>query len=339
MKHTVTFLLMLALILSFGYYSAGFSELSFRNEEKKSIQVSRDDVNIDTVKFSGSESGFDPMSIIEPDPSPVKDFYYHLNTDFAAAYAAVFSQYDDKNYYLKGVETPIENAMQVSKNGYVYLSDYRYLNKSGEERCLDCIMTSYQNDFKLIYIRFRAPNETVADSKQAKKALDRINSTYEEASDENYKFEEYLFNIQEHVFPNDIESDYTLYVLSKYTDFESVYNRLDYLTSLSSDVQMPSNPFLYFWVNSIKTVSNEFGYNYINNGSEEYYEESRSIFGTLHIVDTLTYFKPQGEPHYTVSGNSILQTISYRQKELIMIYSITDGNIEGFFSQNTGGSI
>ena len=342
-KHTFIFLLLLALILSIGYYSAGFSELSFKNEEKKSIQVSRDDVNIDTIKFSGSESGFDPMSIIETDTSPVKDFNYRLNTDFAAAYIAVFSHYDPQNYYLNGVELPIEEAMQVSSNGYVYLNNYRYINQNGEERCLDCILTT--QNFSIIYVRFRSPDKNESDSKQAKKALERINSIYEEAVNTDINIEEFYSHIYESVCPSDNEDAYTMYLTSEYTDFESVYNRLDYITSLSMDVQMPSNPLMFYWANSLRSLLNDFYYTIPDEAAEEYYVGGDSylyggdiyINGTSDALSLICYGKPYEEPQYTVSGNSILQTIPYRQKELIIMYSITDGNIEGFFCPSTGG--
>ena len=234
MKHTLTFLVLLALILSIGYYSAGFSELTLKNNENKSIKLTRDDSESNAVFFSGSENGFDPMSLVVP-CSPDQETAPDIRTDIAAAVIAVLSRYTPKNEYIKGTEIPIEMAMKRSSNNYIYTEGYSYINPYGDERVLDCILDA--DDFDIVYIRYRSAQESEPDPIQAKNALEKFSGFSDDVEKDYDMINDFMSNLSLLISDSGYADYWDLinnYGLIRYVsaDDESLYNGEAYNESI-----------------------------------------------------------------------------------------------------------
>jgi len=335
-KHTLTFLVLLALILSIGYYSAGFSELTLKNNENKSIKLTRDDSESNAVFFSGSENGFDPMSLVVP-CSPDQETGPDIRTDIAAAMIAVLSRYTPKNEYIKGTEIPIEMAMKRSSNNYIYTEGYSYINPYGDERVLDCILDA--DDFDIVYIRYRSAQESEPDPIQAKNALEKFSGFSDDVENDYDMINDFMSNLSLLISDSgyadywDLINNYGYSIT--YSDFDALYACLNGLYDTAETIQQSSNLltrfFSYSCIFALLTVLEE------GPIPDDYYDTNRTYYitGGTGTAPLVPYMLSETEPEYTLLGDSIFETISFRHLKLITIYSISDECIEGYYADLT----
>lgn len=328
MKHTIAFILLLAVILAFGYYSVDSADLFSQNSQLEQTHIPRSQAHNSAVYVEGEETGFRPMDILEDLDSatciPSND---KIIRNICTAIILVLSSYDENTECPDSFAEAFSNSLNYSNNGYVYTEKFEYENGKGQQRYLDCIFIN--DNYRLVYLRFYSPDNYEPSSDEAEAALEYFDkdstSFYSSKSDEIEK----LLNIIEPDPYYDYESDYDKFDYSyngfefdlnigKSNDFDDIYKHLNYVynsTYIDSDSKT-----MNFWIKSCMLSR------YIVN------EGSYYLSCVSHIVEGIMISDSFSEPEYTIHQGRIYQTVQFGGNQLITIYNIAEDRIEGFFA-------
>ena len=318
MKHTTAFILILALIISIGYYSVNVSDLFSGASHPEISRLPRNVQDYETVYISGEETGFNPMALIENSRT---DNYYTYNTqkdsiNITAALLFTISHYNTHCQFRPGESQKLISGLDA-KNGYIYTEKFRYTNILDETRYLDCILTS---DFRIVYLRFYSDENDIKLSEEettnALKEFDSYSNSfyYSAGISESY--------INNTLIDNGTYVDRTCDISCAETVFDNCceFFLLSYKTIMG--YVDTSDPVVSFWVPNAFLSAIEL------NKNEEYIY----VTSVRHIFDQIMYTSGISEPEYTTYQGSIYQSIFFDQCELITIYNVRDKYIEGFYA-------
>lgn len=322
MKHTAAFILILALILSIGYYSVNATDFFSGSSHLENARLPRNVQDYETVYISGEEAGFHPMDFIESSYNNNYNNYYDYLTnshhqDISAALITVISHYD-----IRCQLTPNEGKKLISelsfKNGYIYVEKFKYTNVRNETRFLDCILTV--SDFRIVYLRFYSDEDNVQLSDEAmKSALEEFDSQSKQFYYSISKFDSEIYN--------------TLFNDGRFIDLQLDISNLNYTYDICYDSLLATYEMIQPYIpddNSINMfwIPPAYFYYTIFNVNENYFV----AVAVRHICDKIMYAPNISEPEYTYYQGSIYQSIFFDRSELITIYNARDKYIEGFYA-------
>lgn len=318
MKHTTAFILILALIISIGYYGINAADIFSGASHPETSRLPRNVQNYETVYISGEETGFNPMALTENSRT---DNYYTYNTqkdsiNITAALLFTISHYNTHCQFRPGESQKLISALDA-KNGYIYTEKFQYTNILDETRYLDCILTS---DFRIVYLRFYSDENDIKLSEEettnALKEFDSYSNSfyYSAGISESY--------INNTLIDNGTYVDRTFDISCAETVFDNCceFFLLSYKTIM--EYVDTSDPVVSFWVPNAFLSAIEL------NKNEEYIY----VTSVRHIFDQIMYTSGISEPEYTTYQGSIYQSIFFDQCELITIYNVRDKYIEGFYA-------
>lgn len=328
MKHTIVFILLLAVILAFGYYSVDSADLFSKNSQLEQTQITHSSEYNNAVYLSGEETGFRPMDIIEePDSATMAPWDDKTIRNICTSIIFVLSRYDENSECPLSFADSFSDSLKFSNNGYVYTEKFEYKNVNGQTRYIDCIFTL--NDSRLVYLRFYSPENYEFSSDEAESALE----SFDKDSTSFYSLKgadiEEIIVINEPDPYYDYESDYEKNAGS-YNNFEFDYNvglddsfdytyeHLKYVydsTELKSDSKT-----LNYWIKPCMITR------YLVNGGSYY------LSCVSHIVQGIMISDKFSEPEYTIYQGRIYQKVLFGRNQLITIYNIAEDRIEGFFA-------
>lgn len=328
MKHTIAFILLLAIILALGYYSVDSADLFSQNSQLEQTHIPRSQDHNNAVYIAGEETGFKPMDIIEePDFATLIPSDDKTIRNICTAIILVLSCYDENTECPNSFAEAFSDSLNYSNNGYVYTEKFEYENFNGQTRYIDCIFTS--DNYRLVYLRFYTPETYEPSPDETEAALEMFDkdstSFYSSTSEEIEK----LIVINETDPYYDYESDYDKTVGS-YNNFEFDYNigtdySFDYIyehlkyTYDSTEIYSDSKT-VNFWIKSCMLSR------YI------VYESSYHLSCVAHIVEGILISDNYSEPGYTIYQGRIYQTVQFGGNQLVTIYNIAENRIEGFFA-------
>lgn len=327
MKHTIAFILLLAVILALGYYSVDSATLFSKDSRLEQTKIPRSQDHNNAVYISGEETGFNPMDIVE------KSTYESLPADnqtlrnLCTALILVFSCYDENSECSNSFADAFSDSLKFSSNGYIYTEKFEYENVNGQARYIDLIC-SIQN-LRIVYLRFYSEENYKFSSDEAENALEKFDkdstSFY---SSTGIEIEE-LININEPDPYYDYESDYDKssasynnfefdYNIGRDVSFDYTYSHLKYV--YNSTLIRSDSKTINFWIKpcllSRYTVNEgEYGFACIS-----------------HIVSGILASDSYSKPEYTIYQGRIYQTVQFGANQLIIIYNIAEDRIEGFFA-------
>lgn len=328
MKHTIAFILLLAIILALGYYSVDSADLFSQNSQLEQTHIPRSQDHNNAVYIAGEETGFKPMDIIEePDFATLIPSDDKTIRNICTAIILVLSCYYENTECPDSFAEAFSDSLNYSNNGYVYTEKFEYENFNGQTRYIDCI---FKNDnYRLVYLRFYSPETYELSSDETEAALEAFDkdstSFYSSTGEEIEK----LIAINEPDPYYDNESDYDK-TIGSYNDFEFEYNigkddsfeynyeHLKYIydsTEIYSDSETVN-----FWIKSCLLSR------YIVN------EGSYYLSCVAHIVEGIMISDNYSEPEYTIYQGRIYQTVQFGGNQLVTIYNIAENRIEGFFA-------
>lgn len=320
MKHTAAFILILALILSIGYYSVNATDFFSGSSHLENARLPRNVQDYEAVYISGEETGFHPMDFIENSSNYNYTYYeitksYHY--DISAALITVISHYD-----IRCQLTPDEGKKLISelsfKNGYIYAEKFQYTNVRNETRFLDCILTA--SDLRIVYLRFHSGEDNVQLSDEA------IESALGEFDNQSKQFYYSISGFDSKIY-NTLLND------GRYIDLQLDISNTNYTYDICYDSLLATYEMIQPYIpddNSINMFWIPPAYFYYTtfNVNEIYFV----AVAVRHICDKIMYAPNISEPEYTYYQGSIYQSIFFDRSELITIYNARDKYIEGFYA-------
>ena len=321
MKHTTAFILILALILSIGYYSVSATDFFSGGSHLENARLPRNVQDYGAVYISGEETGFHPMGLIENSSSSISSIYYEFPnsyySDISSALVTAISHYD-----IRCQLTPDEGKNLISalnlKNGYIYAEKFRYTNIRNETRFLDCILTT--SDFRIVYLRFYSDENNIQLSEEATEAA------LEEFDNQSRQFYYSLSTLDSTIYNTLVEDGRFIDNLWDIGNLNYIYNTCydSFLTTykIISEYIAAEDNINMFWIPPAYFYYTTLNFN-------EHYTSAAAV---RHICDKIMYASNISEPEYTFYQGSIFQSIFFDRSELITIYNARDKYIEGFYA-------
>lgn len=323
MKHTITFLLLLAAALSLGYYSVDIFGI-FSDGDDSTAVISK--TSSTPAVYLKAASGFDPMSGIEYSNAENRNRYSDEIIICSETLKSI-SFYNDKTAFSKADGAELKDAIMVSEDHKLFAEGYRYYNKYNELRCIDFIADV--NDISFSYIRFYAPDEKVPSSENVKQKLDEINN------DSIAFFNDYN-NRLDKVFTSDILTDNGFREDEEYIDgaetYESrideinealVHERIEYVLQQYDEAMLPADKFNQFWLRASVLCTLVF-----ETESNAYF-----ITGIMGVASYIIDRKILPDPVYSVYQDRIFQSFNYGSHIITVIYNVNDNYIEGYYTE------
>lgn len=303
-KHSVSFILLLAAIMSIGYYSVDLAKIisDKKNIETASISRTYDDDN-NPIYLSETENRFDPMKIIDEGA----DIGIDIKTrQSCTARLAAISKYYPSAAFTSPSDEKLTDSFHYSPNGYIYVFGYEYLNGKGEKRLVDCIIDDLEWCF--VYLRFYSPDEHEPTPEEISSAMNNLKNYskdfYNNSEDLlNFVYNNFEFDTE---WQNDPIQNYNIY-------FEKIFNVAE------PYVFHPNNPVINFWFHCIiiDTISipNDFQY-----------------YSAGYLIETISKASKYPEAEYSVYKNNIYQKFTISNYNITIIYNINTNQVEGFFA-------
>lgn len=328
MKHTAAFILILALVLSVGYYSVNISGLFSGSSRLENTRLPRNVQDYGSAYISGEETGFHPMELVENASdyhSTQYDLQYNSSIkDICAALIAVISHYDTRAQLTPDVGKKLASDLNI-KNSYVYVEKFQYINIRNQTRFLDCIIT--KDDFRIVYLRFYSDEEIQISTSVTEAALEEFDS---QSRTLYYSVEKEAANIYDAAEKSNFYFEQSFDISSQYYTYDACYEALLPMYNFIYDYIGRDNPVNTFWLAS--SFFSLIGFNYYS-GYEDYFYSSYFVITAVgHICDKMIYVEYISEPEYTTYQGRIYQSILFDHSELITIYNARDRYIEGFYA-------
>lgn len=327
MKHTIAFIIILAAVISIGFYSIDIAGLIFNYNDFERTSIVRDRDSSGAIYITSEEEiSFDPMALVKNDESYSHDDEYDKRIICEAAVKAI-SQFDKSaRFYDYGIQPYFRDSIKFTKD-YIYMDRFKYQNYFGKDKYLDFIMT--YDDLTLIYIRFYSDDESEAGVAETENALKQFSretedfyNTYSNGADNmfinvfNALFYDYLTHGLEEAEP------YT-YKVGEYEIFDALISSYTIASDLASYyVKFDNTSFYYFWV-----------INFIITKYELVLELFKGhINGIYNIVSGITYNPRYSKPSYSIMNGKIYQSVYVGLYQVVVIYNIKEKCYEGFYA-------
>lgn len=319
MKHGLTFVIIMALILSLGYYSVDLVGIFSESSRLEHTNLPRSAKDSGAVYISGEESSFHPMELVGNSNFTMSGYYSDSELNMSSALVAVMSSCNKQSEMTANDGKRLSEYLKVTDSGYIYAEKFSYVNSSGEERFLDCILTG---DIRVVYLNFYSQEELNPTPEETESAL----KTFDSQSVQFYYYvENYVAELEK-----DFEAAGVIdHIAYKINDSE---NNFDFFYNVYMDIYCftynrfidPQPPVALFWMSpwyfcNLSFYNDNVGF-YLN------------AYGISHIVEKMIYTSQISEPQYTTYQGRIYQSIFFDRNELITIYNIHDRCIEGFYA-------
>lgn len=149
MKHTALFFLLLAVILSLGYYSVDIAELFSKPEMPK--VVGRDSENSGAIYLSEENINFSPMDMIDISSSDRN--LIEINKEAAAICSfqlREMSRYRPETSY-DFSDLSVDESLKCNDDEYVYIEKFPYVNVNGQSMFMDAV---FDSNCSVVYLRY-----------------------------------------------------------------------------------------------------------------------------------------------------------------------------------------
>lgn len=315
MKHThsISFILLLAAIMSIGYYSVDLAKFisDKKNIETASISRTYDDDN-NPIYLSETENRFDPMKIIDDTTDDTIDTSIK---QLCSARIAAISKYYPSASFTVPVDNKLVQNLLYSTNGYIYVFGYEYFNEKGEKRLLDCIFDNIE--YCIVYIRFYSPDEHEPTPEEISSAMNNLKNYSKDFYDNSEDLLSFVYNNVENIIIDYDENDWQEEPIQDYNEYyEKIFNIAE------PYIFHPNNPVINFWFHSliIDTV---------------YIPDYLQFFSAGYLVEAISKASKYPESEYSVYKNCIYQKFNISNYNITVIYNINTNQVEGFFAPLT----
>lgn len=331
MKYNILFAILLAVILSVGFYSMDLADILIENSAQQTDVIERNPENSRAIYLSENDNGFNPMSIVKKLREGDINSYNAEWRSVSSALAEALSNYSDEMRFSDYDAHKLFNAWRISRNNYIYIDRFEYTNPAGEKRLFDCIIHPF--NYRVVYIRFYSDKQISASPERISRALATLDSYsqdfYTAITEQSYTITERLYEIM------DDETNYSEEELEEFPWYPSYcaannsselkevfirkYNKAkEYIDELFEDSPMYS-PLMRFWL-----YPSFFRYVTIN-------DNGKYAFGTNYFFDEEIPDNIEVASYSSING-MIFQNVNVDNQRIIVIYNIADDTIEGFYA-------
>lgn len=324
MKHTVAFVLVLALVLFTGYYSVNIYEF-FSGSSRPETRLRRNVQDYGSAYISGEETGFNPMELIENAGSSASNYseqnYFDTSSsnfikDICAALLSVISHYDIRAQITPDMGKKLASGLKI-ENGYIYTEKFAYTNVRNETRYLDCILTS--GDLRIVYLRFYSDEEIQVSAEETDEALKEFDSMSRQFY---YSVENEVNTAYNYVESRGICLDKQFDISDRYHAYDACYESYLSTYSIIKECISNDNQLCLFWIIPAFLMPTVFNNN----------ENLFSAVSVAHICERMIYSSDISDMEYTAYQGRIYQNVFFDNRRLITIYNIRDRCIEGFYA-------
>lgn len=341
MKNNLFFAVLTAVILVIGFYSMDIAGYLTGNSPEESFRSIPHDEN--NILYLSAESDItDPMSIITPSDTEVPEISRTLATDIVKA----MSRNSNTTYIAWGVDIPdLYNAWQDGGNNLIYVEKWKYINYGKKNsRLLDCIINT--KDFSIVYIRFYSEEIHELSANEINQGLEKL----------NIMSTEFYPNIIE--IMQNIENTLTSLGQNTAVEYDDYPNEMNKYNFSYYDIGRERNEFYITAYNNFRQFLIYCGYDNdlclfwlspldISNVIHEKFEMSLdertgmmvhndAIYSdTVHyIIEEFVNLSFLFRTLYSSKDGRIYQTITLDSGNLVVIYSVKEDIIEGFYFES-----
>lgn len=319
MKHTVAFVLVLALVLFTGYYSVNIYEF-FSGSSGPETRLRRNVQDYGSAYISGEETGFNPMELIRNSDNSVSNYsdfsYAKCTRDVCAALLSVISHYDIRAQITPDFGYKLSDGFDI-KNGYIYTEKFEYVNVRNEKRYLDCILTG--SDLRIVYLRFYSDEDIQVSAEETDEALKEFDSMSRQFY---YSVENEVNAAYNYVESRGVYLDNQYDISDLYHAYDACYEAYLITYSIVQEFLSDDNQLCLFWIAPAFLMPTVFNTN----------ENIFSAVSVAHICEKMIYSSDISDMEYTAYQGRIYQNVFFDNRRLITIYNIRDKCIEGFYA-------
>ena len=338
MKHNVLFAVLTALILALGFNGADIIGHFISTDSAEMTVIPRDRSNSNAVYLNEDKKAFDPMSLVTKTAETVNSRENTEVRDIATAMITAMST-DNEKTCISDYAQPLRNSLKFSRNDYIYVEKWSYLNPLGEKRMLDCII--WTEDLSIAYIRFYSPDTVKLSGSEMNSGLDRLDnfssSFYPTLSDIFWNFDNIRADVHSGRFElgniNEIDPELAQW----YADLLDLIDLMDR--------KEDSNTLIDSIVRKYETFSSFVHDNFQNSDEQltNYWlpqlafkdiittKGSSALAGTKIVNIFCNMNGVWLKPTYSAENGIIYQTIQAGKNELTIIYNVRNDMIEGFY--------
>ncbi len=327
-RYNAIFAVLTALILALGFYGADIIGHFISHDTAESAVIPRDRSQTDAVYLTEDKKPFTPMSIVAKTAESVNSRENPEIRDLATAIIVAISEQNEKTAISEPVAQPLRNSLKFSRNGYIYVENWQYLDLAKKPRCLDCII--WTEDLSISYIRFYSDEDIKLTGKEMNDGLDRLdsfsNAFYPKTSD-------FIWAI------DDVRNELHEKPEGNYQDFESMIDYIDiqqgiepaaagsmmvekfgvYTNAVHSFCGAPDNLLVRYWIPQLAF-------------NDVFTSKGQMVVGGTKIVNI--FYNLSGiwvKPSYSAENGIIYQTVRAGKNDLTILYNVRDDMIEGFY--------
>lgn len=329
MKHNLFFALLLALILSVGFYSMDLADKLIESTGQQAVTIARNTEDSRAIYLSENDNGFDPMSIIKPLSDGEINSYNAECRSVGSSIVEALSNYSDEMRFSDKSVHKLFNAWRISRNNYIYLDHFTYENPAGETRMVDCIIHPY--NYRVVYIRYYTDDPVSATPEKISLGLETLDnysqSFYSSVSGKSCNLLDDIYYDQSSD-PEMTEDErfpwYKTYCPAKnYGElsdaFCSKYNTMKDIVSRNYSNTSIDTPLVRFWM-----------YPYFIE-SIRLNENDKTAFCINYLFDERNKDRIEVTSYSSLNGR-IFQNVDLGNQTLIVIYNINEDLIEGFYA-------
>ncbi len=331
MKHNLFFALLLALILSVGFYSMDLADRLIESSGQQAVSIERNKETSRAIYLSEKDSGFDPMSLIKPSNGEIGSYNAEWRS-VGSSIVEALSYYSDETRFDDQDVHNLFNAWRISRNSYFYIDKMEYRNPAGEKRFIDCIIHPYS--YRVVYIRFYSDKPVSATPEQISLGLETLDNYsqnfYMSVNGKSCNLLDDIYYDQAVGYNDGNEADdamfpwYKVYCpATNYGElreaFCSKYNTMKELISKNYSNTSIDTPLVRFWINPYYIESIRLN------------ENNKTAFCINYLFDEENKDRIEVTSYSSLNGR-IFQNVDLGKQTLIVIYNINDDMIEGFYA-------
>ena len=341
MKHNIIFIVLTAVILVSGFFAMDILQFFNQNTSDETFRsISKGESN--AVYLSSERAVIDPMSIISQSEQEIPN----EQRDIATAIVSAMSRYNNTTYIAWGKDTPrLYDEWKYGGNGLIYVEKWKYINYGKKsKRLLDCIINT--KDFSVVYIRFYSEEKHELSVREINRGLEKISS---ESSDFYPHMNDIALNIEDianwfretDINNNEYKDFYTIGTERNeyyYPNYISVYNNMkEFVIRYFSDSELYK-----FWLSPLDIPNTTVFYNTDYPWTDEEYEQYEQNYRNdgitanpvNYLIEEFMELSSWFHPSYSLKDGRIYQTIQLNTQKLVVIYSVKEDMIEGFYSES-----
>lgn len=339
MKHNIIFALLTAVILVSGFFTMDIVQYFNKSTSEESFQsISKGESN--AVYLSSEREVINPTSIITPSEQEISPIYRDVATNIVRA----MSRYNNTTYIAWGTDINLYDAWQYGGDNLIYVDKWKYINYGKKsERLLDCIINT--EDFNILYIRFYSEEKHELSTNEINRGLDIISSEsaefYPYVNDIAQNIEDtlkYLRDVHEQEYDGVYNSEYIHFYdigqeRTAYSDYNYYYNNNNYISSYNNMKEFVNYYFsdseLYkFWLSPLDISCIDIIYN------DGMYENTIIAYPVHYLLDEFMQLSLWFHPSYSSKDGRIYQSMILNTGKLVVIYSVKEDMIEGFYFES-----